>query len=218
MEYKEIKNYLNNNNYLSSGKEVEVYKINNKVVKIFHKERKSDLERISAEGLERLTRLKLHCFNTPQVIIYDNNKVVGYTEDYIEDNYLNKELLRNNLELLYEDIINLSKNGFIINDIQYNYLSNNKDFKFIDMTSYNYYNIDNIRSEIGKKTILKKILNDNINTINIFLIGLLEYDAYHKGEHYELTKTNKAVVFNLENCKNLYYGEYIKQQNKNKKR
>ena len=218
MEYKDIKNIINKNNYINAGKEVEVYKVNDNVIKIFHKDRKSGLEFISEDGLKKLTKLKLNCFNNPKELIYDNDKIVGYTEDYIEDNYLNIELLRNNLDLLYEDILTLSNNGFIINDLQYNYLSNNNTFKFIDMTSYKYINVDNIKSEVGKNFMLDKILKDNINTVNIVLIGLLDLGAYRKNSEYELTKTNKAVMFNRENCKDIYYGEYLKKQNSKTRR
>lgn len=218
MKYKDIKNILNNNYYLDVGKEVEVYRINDIVIKIFHKDRKSGLELISENGLKKLTKLKLNCFNSPKELIYDNNRIVGYIEEYIEDNYLNLELLKNNLDLLYEDILTLSNNGFIINDLQYNYLSNNNTFKFIDMTSYKYINIDNIKSDTAKEFMLNKILKDNIKTINIFLIGLLEYNAYRKDSEYELTKTNKAVMFNMEKCKDIYYGEYLKKQNSKTRR
>ena len=218
MEYKDIKNKINKNNYINAGKEVEVYKVNDNVIKIFHKDRKSGLEFISEDGLKKLTKLKLNCFNNPKELIYDNDKIVGYTEDYIEDNYLNIELLKNNLDLLYEDILTLSQNGFIINDLQYNYLSNNNTFKFIDMTSYNYINVDNIKSEVGKEFMLDKILKDNINTVNIVLIGLIDLGAYRKNREYELTKTNKAVMFNMENCKDIYYGEYLKKQNSKTRR
>ena len=217
MEYKDIKNIINKNNYINAGKEVEVYKVNDNVIKIFHKDRKSGLEFISEDGLKKLTKLKLNCFNNPKELIYDNDKIVGYTEDYIEDNYLNIELLRNNLDLLYEDILTLSNNGFIINDLQYNYLSNNNTFKFIDMTSYKYINVDNIKSEVGKNFMLDKILKDNINTVNIVLIGLLDLGAYRKNSEYELTKTNKAVMFNRENCKDIYYGDYLKQKSKTRR-
>ncbi len=185
MEYNNIYNQLEEENTIGIGKEVTAYKINNRVIKIFHKDRKSNLNLINIDGLIKLTTLNLHCFNNPKELIYDNNKVVGYVEDYIEDNYLNIELLKNNLDLLYEDIISLSNNGLIISDIQYNYLSNNKDFKFNDMTSYGYLNLDKIKSEFGKKVMSDKIYKENINTINIFLIGLFEFNAYHKGEHYE---------------------------------
>ena len=217
MKYKDIKNILNNNNYLGAGKEVEAYKINDIVIKIFHKDRKSGLELISENGLKKLTKLKFNCFNSPKELIYENNRIVGYIEEYIEDNYLNLELLKNNLDLLYEDVVNLSKNGFIINDLQYNYLSNNNTFKFIDMTSYKYINVDNIKSEVGKNFMLDKILKDNINTVNILLIGLIDLGAYRKNNEYELTKTNKAVMFNRENCKDIYYGDYLKQKSKTRR-
>ena len=172
---------------------------------------------ISPQGLIKLTKLQLNCFNNPQELIYDNNQVVGYIEDYIEDKDLNLEILKEYLDLLHEDIITLSKNGIIIGDIQYNYLSNKNEFKLNDMTSYKYINIDKIKNESNKEFMIEKIYQDNINTINIFLIGILKYGAYRKGKQYELTKTNQAVMFNLKNCKGIFYGDYLKKNNSKRK-
>ena len=213
MELDKVIKNLKPDSIIGSGKEITAYKNNNQVIKIFHKDRLSGLNLINFDGLKRLTTLNLNCFNNPKELIYKDNELVGYTEEYIEDTEINIEVLKKNLDLLHEDIITLSNNGLIIGDIQYNYLSNNNTFKFTDMTSYSYINVDKIKSDTGKKFMLEKIYKDNINIINIFLIGLLEYGAYKKGEHYELTKTNKAVMFNNEYCQDIFYGDYLKQRN-----
>ena len=214
MEYIKIIKDLQKENIIGTGKEITAYKIDNQVIKIFHKDRLSSLKLIKQDGLKKLTTLTLNCFNKPNELIYNKDKIVGYTENYIKDDYLNLEFLKDNLDQLHEDMITLSNNGFTISDIQYNYLSNDSTFKFIDMTSYEYIDIDRIKSNVGKKIILDKIYKDNIRTMNIFLIGLFEYNAYRKGEHYELTKTNKAVMFNNEYCHDRFYGEYLKQKKK----
>ena len=217
MELDKVIKNLKPDSIIGSGKEITAYKNSNQVIKIFHKDRLSGLNLINFDGLKRLTTLNLNCFNNPKELIYKDNELVGYTEEYIEDTEINIEALKKNLDLLHEDIITLSNNGLIIGDIQYNYLSNNNTFKFTDMTSYSYINVDKIKSDTGKKFMLEKIYKDNINTINIFLIGLLEYGAYKKGEHYELTKTNKAVMFNNEYCQDIFYGDYLKQRNHKKR-
>ncbi|MBR3161646.1 MAG: hypothetical protein IKF19_02830 [Bacilli bacterium] len=217
MYYNQIIKHLHKENIIGKGKEITAYKVKNQVIKEFHKNRLSPLKLINQEGLKKLTTLDLKCFNNPKELIYDKDIIVGYTEDYIKDDYLNIEFLKDNLDLLYEDIITLSNNGFIINDIQYNYLSNDNTFKFIDMTSYEYIDIDKIKSNTGKKFILDKINKDNIRTINTFLIGFFEYNAYRKGEHFELTKTNKAVMFNNKYCHDKFYGEHLKQKKKTRK-
>ena len=46
--------------------------------------------------------------------------------------------------------------------------------------------------------------------MNIFLIGLLEFDAFHKGAKSEYRKIYLANEYRLENCNNCFYGDYIK--------
>lgn len=65
MEKKIYEKYINDDNFIKSGKEGNTYKVFHQVVKIFHKERKSPLPRISDEGLKKLIKLSLICFNTP---------------------------------------------------------------------------------------------------------------------------------------------------------
>ena len=53
--------------------------------------------------------------------------------------------------------------------------------------------------------------------LNNFLIGLLMFDAFKKGEHNEYTKIYLANQYRLENCNDIFYGDFIKDENhKNK--
>ena len=204
IEYSNIDKYLTKNNFLDEGEEVSVYRLNDKVIKIFHLERVSSIEKISCEGLEKLITLNLKCFNNPQELIYKDGEIVGYTEEYIEEDSFSPNSLLNSLDDIYNDITLLSRNGFVIQDLYYNYVSNEKKFKFIDMTSYKYYKTNN-------EFLLNKILRDNINTVNIFIIGILYFDAFRKGAKNERTKILEAVMFNEEKCKDVFCGDYIRK-------
>ena len=49
--------------------------------------------------------------------------------------------------------------------------------------------------------------------MNNFLIGLLNFDAFKKGEHNEYTKIYLANEYRLENCNGIFYGDFIKESN-----
>ena len=188
---------------IGEGKESICYDYGDKVIKIFKENRTSPFKRISDEGLIKLSTLDLKHFNKPIDIIYDNENVIGYTEEKlkIEDvNNINLEVL----EEIKEDIINLSYNGFKIEDIFYNYTTSN-NFKFYDLTSFVYVNST-------KKELHDMYYKKNMMTINTFLVGFLMYDAYRHGSKYEIKKTYKATEFISENLGNEYYGDYLKNR------
>ena len=64
MELVEVKGFINDNNLLGRGKEVSVYGYDDQVIKIFHEERETAIERISDLGLINMTNLDLKVFNT----------------------------------------------------------------------------------------------------------------------------------------------------------
>lgn len=190
---------------IGEGKESICYDYGDKVVKIFKEKRTSPFKRISDEGLIKLSTLDLKHFNKPIDIIYDNEKIMGYTEEKlkIEDvNNINLEVL----EEIKEDIITLSYSGFKIEDIFYNYTTSD-NFKFYDLTSFGY-----IKST--KKELYDMYYKKNIMTINTFLVGFLMYDAYRHDSKYEIKKTYKATEFINENLGNEYYGDYLKNKYK----
>ena len=69
---------------IGEGKESICYDYGDKVVKIFKEKRTSPFKRISDEGLIKLSTLDLKHFNKPIDIIYDNEKIIGYTENKLE--------------------------------------------------------------------------------------------------------------------------------------
>ena len=187
---------------IGEGKESTCYDYGDKVIKIFKENRTSPFKRISDEGLIKLSTLDLKHFNKPIDIIYDNEKIMGYTEEKlkIEDvNNLSLEVL----EEIKEDIITLSYNGFKLEDIFYNYTSNS-NFKFFDLTSFSYVNS-------SKKELLDFYYQKNIMIINTFLVGLLSFGAYKHGSSIEITKTFKANEFINDNLNGEYYGDYLKE-------
>ena len=187
---------------IGEGKESTCYDYGDKVIKIFKENRTSPFKRISDEGLIKLSTLDLKHFNKPIDIIYDNEKIIGYTEEKlkIEDvNNLSLEVL----EEIKEDIITLSYNGFKLEDIFYNYTSDS-NFKFFDLTSFSYVNS-------SKKELLDFYYQKNIMTVNTFLVGLLSFEAYKHGSSIEITKAFKANEFINNNLNDEYYGDYLKE-------
>lgn len=206
IDYDKISDKITEKNKIGDGKEVKVYEDGKYVIKIFKENRLSDLKRISDEGLIKLSTLDLKHFNTPTGIILKNGKIVGYKEKLLKIKDLERELSEEELDEIKNDIILLSRSGFMINDIMYNYTDNSKLF-FFDLTSYTYTNSN-------KKELLDYYYKKNILTINIFLVGLTMFGAYKHGEKYEFTKTYLAYEFITNNLNDQYFGDYLKNNSK----
>lgn len=205
IQYSEISNYIKDDNKLGEGKEASVYYYLDKVIKIFHTDRKTSIKRISDTGLMKLTELPLLCFNTPIDLIYDKDTIVGYTEKYLEEKENNFDNI--DYDSIKQDLYTLSENGFCIEDLFYNYIFTEDKLYFTDLTCYSYIKTD---VEFLKIQNLKR----NITTMNNFLIGLTLFDAFQKGMSNEYTKIYLANEYRLENCSDMFYGDFIKKENK----
>ena len=205
IQYSEISNYIKDDNKLGEGKEVTVYYYLDKVIKIFHTDRKTPIKRISDTGLIKLTELPLICFNIPIDLIYDGNTLVGYTEKYLEEKENNFDKIDYNS--IKQDLYTLSENGFCIEDLFYNYIFTEDKLYFTDLTCYSYIKTD---VEFLKTQNLKR----NTTVMNNFLIGLTLFDAFQKGMSNEYTKIYLANEYRLENCSDMFYGDFIKKENK----
>lgn len=208
INYNNISEYIRNDNKIGEGKEVSVYYFNDKVIKMFHNDRKTPIKRISDEGLIKLTELSLNCFNMPIDIIINNNNIIGYTEKYLEEKDIDFDNI--DFDLIKEDLYTLSDNGFCIEDLLYNYIFTEDKLYFTDLTSYSYLKTD---VEFLKIQNLKK----NIIIMNDFLIGLLLFDAFRKGSSNEYTKIYLANEYRLKNCGDMFYGDFIKEENNKRK-
>jgi len=208
LQYNDLINYLSKDNIIGEGKEVNVYDYNDKVIKIFHKERKSQIERISDEGLKKLSSLNLTYFNKPIDIIYDGDNIVGYTEQKLIEEELNIDNI--DFEGIKKDVMTLSENGFTIQDLYYNSIFSNNNLYFTDLTSYKYINTN--------EPFLKNfILKNNIKEINIFLIGLIHFDAFKIKGTNEYTKIYLANEYRLNNVKDEFYWDIIEKINEKSK-
>ena len=205
MELVEIEEFIKETNLLGQGSEVSVYNYGDQVIKIFHKDRKTAIERISNEGLVKLTTLNLTTFNTPTDIIYDNGQIVGYIERKLKDEEL--DLSKIDYEKLHEDIITLSNNGYRLQDFYYNYMISDDNFYFTDLTCFMYQDV--------KVDFLKqKFYKENIKEINRFLVGLHEFNAYRKGEEPSITRTYLINEYISNNRIVEYYGDRLKEKRK----
>lgn len=203
MEKQLYNKYINNEHFIKSGKEGSTYKVFNQVIKIFHKKRKSPIPRISDDGLKKLIKLSLICFNTPIETLTESETIIGTVENFLEEDELTVESIATSLDDLHKDIKTLSSNGFIINDLFYNYMSSNGKLRFFDMTSYQYINTT-------VPFLLERIYQKNIDTINTFLTGYLMFGAFRKGQSNEYTKIYQATTYNQKHLKGKFFGDYIK--------
>lgn len=199
MELVEIEGFINENNLLGQGSEVSVYGYDDQVIKIFHEERKTAIERISNQGLINMTNLSLKTFNTPTDIIYDNGEIVGYLEKRLYEEDLNIDYI--DYESLKEDIRTLSDNGYTMVDLGYNYICSDGKFYFSDLTCFKYLPP---KSEF----MIEKHYKDNIKEINKFLVGLIDFGMYRKGEETSLTKSYLVHDYIVNNRIVDYYGDY----------
>lgn len=88
----------------------------------------------------------------------------------------------------------------------YNSIFSDNNLYFTDLTSYKY--IDT------KEPFLKNfILKNNIKEINIFLIGLIHFDAFKTKGTNEYTKIYLANEYRLNNLKDEFYGDTIEKIN-----
>lgn len=204
INYSEISNYINETNKIGEGKEISAYHFLDKVIKIFHKDRKTPIKRISDMGLIKLTELPLICFNTPIDLIYDGGTLVGYTEKYLEEK--GNDFDKIDYNSIKKDLYTLSENGFSIEDLFYNYIFTEDKLYFTDLTCYSY-----IKTDID--FIKMQILKRNTVVMNNFLIGLTLFDAFQKGKPNEYTKMYLANEYRLENCNEMFYGDFIKKTN-----
>lgn len=209
MQYSNIKDKLNDRTYIAEGKEAKCYDAYGKVIKIFHKERKSGLEMMSQEGLKKLSTLKLKHFNVPIDFVYDDEgNIIGYVEEKLEfeEANFNKYDINYTLNMLNEikdDIRLLSDNGYQIDDLFYNYsFSLEGGLKFFDLTSYKYVDVKNdyLRDFYYKK---------NVGVFNTFFIGLVLFDAFKYGSDNEYTKIYKANEYINNNIKDEFIGDYL---------
>ena len=197
-----IEKYLCDDYFLGSGKEVNAYRYNDLVIKIFNEDKTSPFVSLSEDAILKLASLPLKCFNKPIDIIVYGDKMVGYTEKYLEECMTGDSVIYDSLRDIKDDITVLSQNGFVINDLFYNYALVNDKIVFYDMTSYNYVNTN-------VSFLLDKFFKQNIDVMNTFLVGYLYFDAFRKGSRNEYTKIYNAQEYIRCNLNGEFFSETL---------
>lgn len=211
---KKHKHIVPDDDYLGSGMEVNVYKVKNKVVKLYKNYCKKI--RLTKEDCDRLTKIKTKRILLPTTTLEDKKgNMIGYKMKYISDLgkdsffKLNKENLTKELELLEEDINILSDNSIHIRDLGYMNTVYHNGLYLIDSGSY-----DILKQSSKYKDMAYRMNQDEIDE---YLIGLIENYANDK---YKDTSKIALMIKNIRkkiysnNLRPLkYFKNYLEEDN-----
>ena len=152
--------------YIDEGSEVEVYRYNDEVLKIYKPY--CIKNRLDEDTIDRLIGIDTKRIIMPNDIIRDDNsQLIGYTMPYIESYGLDEfkrmkiRYLIDELDIIKEDLKLLSKNHIDIEDMNIGNILVGNGIYFIDPGSYNISNYrENILYSLNKETINSFILKD----------------------------------------------------------
>lgn len=210
-----MKFYINNKEYnldylkmqkdfISSGYEVNVYKINNLVFK-FYKEICLKY-RLDEKNVKYLSKIPTKRILLPKDVIYDeNHEFYGYTMKYIKPEEkedikdLKIDKLLKELSLIKNDLLILKDNNVFIDDLCDSNFIFNKGFYFVDPGSF----------EVNRKRKKDYIEIMNRELMNDFIIRFILF-RNHKFTIDEINKIYKYYPFDE------YLDKTIKEE-KNKK-
>lgn len=191
---------INNLEILGTGAEGRVYSNGYKAIKILYTD---ESEKIT----KALKNINLNRVITPDKLIYENNKFIGYEMPLINANRdirtLSKEELLNNLKLLKKDLIVLANNNILARDlISRNSLLVDDKLYFIDTSLYSF---SHYKYETTKNT--------NLRMIDIYIKSLLSYSSGTLQGRMKINKVLKGRGTKLINemNKNETVSEYAKR-------
>lgn len=160
---------------IGEGQEVDAYVVGDQVVKFYKPYCKKT--RLSLNAIERLKKISTSRILLPTASMLDKKRNLrGYKMDYVEnlgeDSFLllPSEKRKEELKKLKEDVLNLSDNGVILEDLhQLNTVYNNEIY-FIDPGSYKF-----VKDDTPTENDKIQCYGINIDRINEFLISNLSH-------------------------------------------
>ncbi|MBN2892889.1 MAG: hypothetical protein JXL97_13560 [Bacteroidales bacterium] len=209
---------INDKDEINRGGEGKIMLVKNHpdiVAKIFHNPQDNSLE----NKLLHLKKLDANVFVTPQEILYQNNKLVGYTMQFLgsdffaistifSKNFCQKEKIdfdfkKTIAEKLRKAVENAHQNGIIIGDLnQFNILVNlNKDIKIIDTDSFE--TPTNQHSDVLLEDIRDYLYNGNVNknsdyfALSVILFYMLTFTHPFKGIHTQYKSLRERMINKL---------------------
>lgn len=172
---------------IGEGSEAEVYRIGNQVVKFYKPYCKKT--RLTSKDVERLKKVSTSRILLPTAsMLAKKGNLRGYKMDYIEnlgeENFLllPKDQRKEELKKLKKDVLNLSDQGVILEDLhQLNTVYNNGIY-FIDPGSYKF-----VKDDKPTENDKIKCYGINIGRIDEFLISNLSHFSLVK--HINMTNS-----------------------------
>ena len=160
---------------IGEGQEVDAYVVGDQVVKFYKPYCKKT--RLSLNAIERLKKISTSRILLPTASMLDKKRNLrSYKMDYVEnlgeDSFLllPSEKRKEELKKLKEDVLNLSDNGVILEDLhQLNTVYNNGIY-FIDPGSYKF-----VKDDTPTENDKIQCYGINIDRINEFLISNLSH-------------------------------------------
>ncbi len=209
---------LNDKNEIHRGGEGRILLIDNqinKLAKVYHK----GIKPIDKKHFDELQNLDKKIFIIPVDLLYQNNKVIGYTMEYAGNDFFalascfNKSFCKKNhcnqkiKQKIAQNLINAvkiaHKNNIVIGDLnQYNVLVNRKgEIKLIDTDSYKIpgYShsgllLDEIRDYLYNGVVNK---NSDYFALSVLLFYLFTYTHPFKGIHKKYKKLSERMIHKI---------------------
>ena len=180
---------------LGEGEEVTAYLCDGKVVKIYKKS--CPIFRLSISNCKQLINIETKRILLPKTMLLDiNNNMIGYTMNYIEDigaysfKSLPKNKLKEELQLLMNDIEILSDNHVILGDLSHDNTVYNKGIYLIDPGRYKVGIEDNIVS-YGK----------NVDIFDEYLLNIIKKQIsvlYNNEKKKTIINNIKEYIYNMD--------------------
>ncbi len=154
------------NHYIDEGTEVEVYRFDDEVLKLY--KTYCNKNRLDEKTINKLKNIDTKRIIMPNNVIRNESlEFIGYSMPYIESNsldffnYMTIQDLINELEIVKQDLIVLSKNQIDIEDINIGNILLGDGLYFIDPGSYNCSKYrENLVYSLNKYTVNLFVLKD----------------------------------------------------------
>ena len=202
----------------NKGKNSDIYKMENTVVKMFYNPK--DMTEQLLDKYDILSKLESNRFVMLKDIICIDNKVVGITMPYIDNNItsidnINMYLLLNELKIIKKDIISFTEKRIAIRDCHsFNLIFNDK-LNIIDTDDYiPLSNCPKFFETLPLREKSYNLYNLNLYQINTGIIYFLSKNLSNRFTSSDKTKFNLSLYNGLKELNGQYYtyiGEYLER-------
>lgn len=212
-EFEKIKKEMT---FLSRGKgsEGRVYRYNDLAVKILKNPTYPHIE----DGYNFLQRLNAERFTLIKDKIYENNRMIGFTMDFVDDkyeplDYVPMSKFISDFKMINTDLSMFNKNKVYLVDVHKQNVLFNGSTYVIDTNSYMPVDVyRELREESQTEDeVVKKVAKNNLTHINVGLISFLGYRLSSKFSEEEKARFGRGLIADMGGISNnlIYIGDYL---------